>query len=68
MPNGARLGVRTPRGSIHWMMLLDSFCTFVKDQTFESLDISKIPLVYHNDPCLRARKKLGIFADLSKKQ
>lgn len=32
------------------------------------MEIRRIPLVFHNDPFLHARKRLGIVADLTKKQ
>lgn len=63
-PDAARIGVRTLGCSIYWRKLLESL---VEDHTFESLEILRVPLVFYNDPFLRLREKLGVFADLSKK-
>lgn len=66
-PDGARVGVRTPGGSLYWRTLLDDLCTFVEKQSAESLEIPRIPLVYCNDAFLRARKRLGNFAESPKR-
>lgn len=45
---------------------MEKFCAFVENRTPEPLDIPKIPIIYHNDPFLRARKRLGPQVDLKK--
>lgn len=39
----------------------------MENQTFEPLEIPKIPIIYCNDPFLRARKRLGSHVELSKR-
>lgn len=65
--DGVRIGVRTPRGSIYYRKLLESLCDFVEEQSAESLEIPMIPLVYHSDAFIRARKRLRNFVILSKR-
>lgn len=43
---------------------MEKFSAFVENRTPEPLEIPKIPIIYHNDPFLRARKRLGPHVDL----
>lgn len=45
---------------------MEKFCAFVENRTPKPLEIPKIPTIYHNDPFLRARKRLGLHVDLKK--
>lgn len=45
---------------------MEKFSAFVENRTPELLEILKVPIIYHNDPFLRARKKLGPHVDLKK--
>lgn len=65
-PDATRIGVRPPGRSIYWRTLVERFCAFVENQTPEPLEIPKIPIIYCNDPFLRARKRLGSHDNLSK--
>lgn len=65
-PNRVRVGVRSPGDSIYWKILTEMFCAFVENRTPELLEIPKIPTIYHNDPFLRTRKRLGLHVDLKK--
>lgn len=65
-PDRVRVGVRSPGGAIYWRILMEKFCAFVENRTPESLEIPKIPTIYHNDPFLRARERLGLHVDLKK--
>lgn len=47
--------------------MLDILYIFVDDQASESFEIPRILLVFHNDPFIRAWKRLGVLVDLSKK-
>lgn len=66
-PSGARVGVKTPGGSVYWRTLLHQLCVFVEQQSKESLLIPKVLTVYCNDAFLRARKKAAGASDPSKK-
>lgn len=65
-PDRVRVGVRSPRGSIYWKILMKKFCAFVENRTPEPWEIPKIPTIYHNDPFLRTRKRLGLHVELKK--
>lgn len=65
-PDRARVGVRSPGGAIYWKILMEKFSAFAENRTPEPLEIPKIPIIYHNDPFLRARKRLGPHVDLKK--
>lgn len=45
----ARIGRRFLGGSIYWRKLLIDFCTFLKDQTKETLQVPDIPRVFSKD-------------------
>lgn len=45
---------------------MGKFCVFVENRTSEPLEIPKIQTIYHNDPFLRARKRLALHVDLKK--
>lgn len=46
---------------------MERFCAFVENKTLEPLEIPKISTIYCNDPLLRAKKRLGSHAELSKR-
>lgn len=45
---------------------MGKFSAFVENRTPEPLEIPKVPIIYNNDPFLRARKRLGPHVDLKK--
>lgn len=45
---------------------MEKFSAFVENRTPEPLEIPKVPIIYHNDPFLRVRKRLGPHVDLKK--
>lgn len=45
---------------------MEKFCAFVENRTPGPLEIPKILTIYHNDPFLLARKRLGLHVDLKK--
>lgn len=59
-PDGAKVGVMTLGGSIYWRKLLTNFYTFVEDKCEKAIEIPRVPLVYHKNPFLHAKKYLGL--------
>lgn len=59
-PDEAKVGVRSPGGSIYWRKNLSTMSDFTKDQSEESLETSEAGPVWNKAPFFQVKRDVGV--------